>query len=77
MPPSCVPADTRLLSPQHTAAQNEQLQQALDRLQQEHAELQQRASALQEDNQLQAEHISTIEGTAQGDRAAPPSGGQI
>ncbi|KFP25469.1 TRAF3-interacting JNK-activating modulator [Colius striatus] len=42
-------------------AQNEQLCQALQRLQSEHAALHQQASALREDNHLKAEHISTME----------------
>ncbi|NXL94579.1 T3JAM protein, partial [Alectura lathami] len=46
---------------QQADAQNEQLRQALGRLQREHAELQQRTSALQQDSQLKAEHISAIE----------------
>ncbi|XP_069731944.1 TRAF3-interacting JNK-activating modulator [Phaenicophaeus curvirostris] len=46
---------------QQTATQKEQLQQALCSLQSEHAMLHQRASALQEDNDLKAEHISTVE----------------
>lgn len=45
------------------ATQNEELCQALDILQHEHAELQQHADNLQQDNQLQAKHISNIEGT--------------
>lgn len=48
--------------PQRADAQNEQLHQALRSLQSEHAVLHQRASALQEDNDLKAEHISAIEG---------------
>ncbi|XP_075299175.1 TRAF3-interacting JNK-activating modulator isoform X2 [Opisthocomus hoazin] len=46
---------------QRVAAQNEQLRQALGSLQNEHAVLRQRASALREDNNLKAERISTIE----------------
>ncbi|NXX77827.1 T3JAM protein, partial [Urocolius indicus] len=46
---------------QRVDAQNEQLRQALQRLQSEHAALHQQASALREDNYLKAEHISTIE----------------
>ncbi|NWH71936.1 T3JAM protein, partial [Piaya cayana] len=46
---------------QQTATQKEQLQQALCSLQSEHATLHQRASALQDDNDLKAEHISTVE----------------
>ncbi|KAM9268430.1 TRAF3-interacting JNK-activating modulator isoform 1-T1 [Morus bassanus] len=46
---------------QQADMQNEQLHQALRSLQSEHAALHQRASALQEDNDLKAEHISTIE----------------
>ncbi|NXT89958.1 T3JAM protein, partial [Anhinga rufa] len=46
---------------QRADAQNEQLQQALRSLQSEHAALHQRASTLQEDNDLKAEHISAIE----------------
>ena len=50
--------------PQRAATQNEQLRQALGSLQNEHAVLRQRASALREDNDLKAERISTIEGMA-------------
>lgn len=50
---------------QHMATQNEELCQALDILQHEHAELQQHADNLQQDNQLQAKHISNIEGKLQ------------
>ncbi|NXA24729.1 T3JAM protein, partial [Ibidorhyncha struthersii] len=46
---------------QRAAGQNEQLHQALRSLQSEHAALHRRASALREDNDLKAEHISTIE----------------
>ncbi|XP_009460690.1 PREDICTED: TRAF3-interacting JNK-activating modulator [Nipponia nippon] len=46
---------------QRADAQKEQLQQALCSLQSEHAALHQRASALREDNDLKAEHISAIE----------------
>ncbi|NXC66377.1 T3JAM protein, partial [Anhinga anhinga] len=46
---------------QRADVQNEQLQQALRSLQREHAALHQRASALQEDNDLKAEHISAME----------------
>ncbi|KAF1588057.1 TRAF3-interacting JNK-activating modulator, partial [Eudyptes moseleyi] len=46
---------------QRADAQNEQLHRALHSLQSEHAVLHQRASALQEDNDLKAEHISAIE----------------
>ncbi|OXB54599.1 hypothetical protein ASZ78_004039 [Callipepla squamata] len=46
---------------QHMAAQNEELCQALDLLQQEHTELQQHADTLQQDKQLQAKHIHSIE----------------
>ncbi|NXS42563.1 T3JAM protein, partial [Balaeniceps rex] len=46
---------------QRADTQNEQLRQALHSLQSEHTALHQRASALQEDNDLKAEHISTIE----------------
>nr|XP_009936923.1 PREDICTED: TRAF3-interacting JNK-activating modulator [Opisthocomus hoazin] len=46
---------------QRAATQNEQLRQALGSLQNEHAVLRQRASALREDNDLKAERISTIE----------------
>ncbi|NXX61053.1 T3JAM protein, partial [Scopus umbretta] len=46
---------------QRADAQNERLHQALRSLQSEHAALQQRASALREDNDLKAEHISAIE----------------
>lgn len=45
------------------ATRNEELCQALDFLQHEHAELQQRADSLQQDNQLQAKRICNIEGT--------------
>ncbi|KAM6041210.1 TRAF3-interacting JNK-activating modulator isoform 2-T2 [Theristicus caerulescens] len=45
---------------QRADAQKEQLQQALHSLQSEHAALRQRASALREDNDLKAEHISAI-----------------
>ncbi|POI20411.1 hypothetical protein CIB84_015840 [Bambusicola thoracicus] len=50
---------------QHMATQNEELCQALDILQHEHAELQQHADTLQQDNQLQAKHISNMEGKLQ------------
>ncbi|XP_021232901.1 TRAF3-interacting JNK-activating modulator isoform X3 [Numida meleagris] len=50
---------------QNMAAQNEELCQALDLLQNEHAELQQHADTLQQDNQLQAKHIHNIEGKLQ------------
>uniref|UniRef100_A0A669QM10 TRAF3 interacting protein 3 n=1 Tax=Phasianus colchicus TaxID=9054 RepID=A0A669QM10_PHACC len=43
--------------------QSPKLCQALDFLQHEHAELQQHADTLQQDNQLQAKHICNIEGT--------------
>ncbi|NWH26684.1 T3JAM protein, partial [Grus americana] len=46
---------------QQADMQNEQLQQALCSLQNEHAALHRRASALREDNDLKAEHISAIE----------------
>ncbi|XP_072700942.1 TRAF3-interacting JNK-activating modulator isoform X3 [Ciconia boyciana] len=46
---------------QQADAQNEQLHQALRSLQSEHAALRRQASALQEDNDLKAEHISAIE----------------
>ncbi|NXV42658.1 T3JAM protein, partial [Uria aalge] len=46
---------------QRAAGQNEQLHQALRSLQSEHAALHRRASALREDNDQKAEHISTIE----------------
>ncbi|NXL02616.1 T3JAM protein, partial [Mesembrinibis cayennensis] len=46
---------------QRADAQKEQLQQALRSLQSEHTALRQRASALREDNDLKAEHISAIE----------------
>ncbi|NWS77060.1 T3JAM protein, partial [Crotophaga sulcirostris] len=46
---------------QREATQKEQLQQALHSLQSEHAKLHQRASALQEDNDLKAEHINAME----------------
>ncbi|XP_074971610.1 TRAF3-interacting JNK-activating modulator isoform X2 [Phalacrocorax aristotelis] len=46
---------------QRADTQNEQLQQALRSLQSEHAALHRRASALQEDNDLKAEHIGAIE----------------
>ncbi|NXK25128.1 T3JAM protein, partial [Arenaria interpres] len=46
---------------QQAAGQKEQLQQALHSLQSEHAALHQRASALRQDNDLKAEHISAIE----------------
>ncbi|XP_054037073.1 TRAF3-interacting JNK-activating modulator isoform X1 [Rissa tridactyla] len=46
---------------QRAAGQNEQLHQALRSLQSEHATLHRRASALREDNDRKAEHISTIE----------------
>ncbi|NXJ88660.1 T3JAM protein, partial [Corythaixoides concolor] len=46
---------------QEAEAQNKQLRQALQRLWSEHAALHQRASALQDDNDLKAERISTIE----------------
>ncbi|XP_035750754.1 TRAF3-interacting JNK-activating modulator isoform X2 [Egretta garzetta] len=46
---------------QRADARNEELQQALHSLQSEHAALRQRASALREDNDLKAEHISAIE----------------
>ncbi|NXN43100.1 T3JAM protein, partial [Rhinoptilus africanus] len=45
---------------QRAAGQNEQLHQALRSLQSEHATLHRRASALREDNNLKAEHISAI-----------------
>ncbi|XP_075578440.1 TRAF3-interacting JNK-activating modulator [Pelecanus crispus] len=45
---------------QRADAQNEQLHQALRSLQSEHAALRQRASALREDNDLKAEHITAI-----------------
>ncbi|KAM8988368.1 TRAF3-interacting JNK-activating modulator isoform 1-T3 [Ara ararauna] len=45
---------------QQVDAQNEQLHQILCRLQSEHTALHQRASALREDNDLKAEHISAI-----------------
>lgn len=48
--------------PQQADTQNERLRQALCSLQSEHAALHQRASALREDNDLKAEHISAIEG---------------
>uniref|UniRef100_A0A8C2U202 TRAF3 interacting protein 3 n=1 Tax=Coturnix japonica TaxID=93934 RepID=A0A8C2U202_COTJA len=50
---------------QHMATQNEELCQALDLLQHEHAELQQHADNLQQDNQLQAKQIRNIEGKLQ------------
>ncbi|XP_010722457.1 TRAF3-interacting JNK-activating modulator-like isoform X1 [Meleagris gallopavo] len=50
---------------QHTATRNEELCQALDFLQHEHAELQQHADTLQQDNQLQAKRICNIEGKLQ------------
>ncbi|KFP87312.1 TRAF3-interacting JNK-activating modulator, partial [Apaloderma vittatum] len=46
---------------QQADAQKEQLGHALRSLQSEHAALHQRASALREDNDLKAEHISAIE----------------
>ncbi|NWI27194.1 T3JAM protein, partial [Sula dactylatra] len=46
---------------QQADMQNEQLHQALRSLQSEHAVVCQRASALQEDNDLKAEHIGVIE----------------
>ncbi|NXJ47876.1 T3JAM protein, partial [Spizaetus tyrannus] len=46
---------------QQADTQNTQLCQVLRSLQSEHATLQQRASALREDNDLKAEHISAIE----------------
>ncbi|XP_074911523.1 TRAF3-interacting JNK-activating modulator isoform X2 [Buteo buteo] len=46
---------------QQADTQNTQLCQVLRSLQSEHAALQQRASALREDNDLKAEHISAIE----------------
>ncbi|KAM6192225.1 TRAF3-interacting JNK-activating modulator isoform 1-T1 [Sarcoramphus papa] len=46
---------------QQADTQNERLRQALCSLQSEHAALHQRASALREDNDLKAEHISAIE----------------
>ncbi|KFV95866.1 TRAF3-interacting JNK-activating modulator, partial [Eurypyga helias] len=46
---------------QRADAQKEQLQEALRSLRSEHAALHQRASALRDDNDLKAEHISTIE----------------
>ncbi|XP_074019436.1 TRAF3-interacting JNK-activating modulator isoform X2 [Numenius arquata] len=46
---------------QRAAGQNEQLQQALCSLQSEHAALHRRASALRQDNNLKAEHISAME----------------
>ncbi|KAM6108147.1 TRAF3-interacting JNK-activating modulator [Pterocles gutturalis] len=46
---------------QHAEAQKERLQQSLHTLQSEHAALHRRASALREDNDLKAEHISAIE----------------
>ncbi|XP_065554633.1 TRAF3-interacting JNK-activating modulator isoform X2 [Lathamus discolor] len=45
---------------QQADAQNEQLHQALCRLQSEHSALHQQASTLQEDNDLKAEHIRAI-----------------
>ncbi|NWR86832.1 T3JAM protein, partial [Furnarius figulus] len=42
-------------------AQTEQLRQALQSLQSEHTELHQRASALRQDNDLKAEHITAME----------------
>ncbi|KGL96078.1 TRAF3-interacting JNK-activating modulator [Charadrius vociferus] len=45
---------------QRAAGQNEQLHQALCSLQSEHAALHRQASALREDNDLKAEHISAI-----------------
>ncbi|XP_061218880.1 TRAF3-interacting JNK-activating modulator isoform X1 [Neopsephotus bourkii] len=50
---------------QQADAQNEQLHQTLCRLQSEHNVLHQRASALQEDNDLKAEHIRAIKDTLQ------------
>ncbi|NXI91010.1 T3JAM protein, partial [Psophia crepitans] len=50
---------------QQADAQNEELQQALRRLQGEHAALHRQASAWREDNDLKAEQISTIEGKLQ------------
>ncbi|NXD77725.1 T3JAM protein, partial [Halcyon senegalensis] len=46
---------------QRVDAQKEQLGQALHTLQSEHAALRQRVSALREDNDLKAQHISAIE----------------
>ncbi|NWR77234.1 T3JAM protein, partial [Centropus unirufus] len=46
---------------QQAATQKEQLQEALHSLQSEHTVLHQRARALREDNNLKAEHISSIE----------------
>ncbi|XP_054251894.1 TRAF3-interacting JNK-activating modulator [Indicator indicator] len=46
---------------QQVDTQKEQLGQALRSLQSEHAALQQRASALREDNHLKAQHITAIE----------------
>ncbi|KFP87591.1 TRAF3-interacting JNK-activating modulator, partial [Acanthisitta chloris] len=46
---------------QRADAQKEQLQQALQSLQSEHSALRHRASVLRQDNDLKAEHISTIE----------------
>ncbi|NXT35813.1 T3JAM protein, partial [Pelecanoides urinatrix] len=46
---------------QRAEAQKEQLSQALRSLQSEHAALRRRASALREDNDLKAKHISAIE----------------
>ncbi|XP_075030386.1 TRAF3-interacting JNK-activating modulator isoform X6 [Calonectris borealis] len=46
---------------QRAEAQNEQLGQALRSLRSEHTALHRRASALREDNDLKAKHISTIE----------------
>ncbi|NWH68440.1 T3JAM protein, partial [Geococcyx californianus] len=46
---------------QQAATQKEQLQEALHTLQSERAALHQRVSALQEDNDLKAEHISMME----------------
>ncbi|XP_025932955.1 TRAF3-interacting JNK-activating modulator isoform X2 [Apteryx rowi] len=50
---------------QRADMQNEQLHRALHNLENEHAELRLRISALQEDNKLKAEHISAIEGKLQ------------
>ncbi|NXM78830.1 T3JAM protein, partial [Serilophus lunatus] len=46
---------------QRADAQNEELRQALQSLQSEHTELHLRASALRQDNDLKAKHISAIE----------------
>uniref|UniRef100_A0A8C4K4V4 TRAF3 interacting protein 3 n=1 Tax=Dromaius novaehollandiae TaxID=8790 RepID=A0A8C4K4V4_DRONO len=50
---------------QRADTQNEQLHRALCNLENEHAELRLKISALQEDNKLKAEHISAIEGKLQ------------